>query len=186
MPARLHLADHLGHDELFARYQAAQRPLARSHWQVLWRVRQNFRTEDISDAIGYSPTWIRNLVGCYNDGGPEAMGDQWRHHSGTNALLSTEDEAALEAALQEDPSEGDAGTGPLVARWMSERVGQEVSRVRGGEALRRRGYTPQRPRPAHDDADPQAQAAFQSGTPRDTRLRAEGTSRGRGAAVGGR
>lgn len=176
MPARLRLADHLSYDDLFARYQAAQRPVTRSHWQVLWMVSQDFRTEDISVAVGYSPTWIRKLVGRYNESGPEAMGDQRRHNEGTNALLSAADEAALEAALQETPAEGDAWTGPLVARWMSERLGREVSRQRGWETLRRLDYTPQRPRPAHDDADPEAQALFQGGTAPDARRRAAGVS----------
>lgn len=163
MPAQLRLADHLSMDEIFQHYQAAQQRVGRSHWQVVWMVSQEFRTEAISLAIGYSPTWIRKLVGRYNAQGPEAMGDRRRQNPGADALLSVEDEAALQEALQHDPTEGDAWTGPLVARWMSNRLGREVSRQRGWETLRRLGYTPQRPRPAHDEADPDAQAAFQGG-----------------------
>jgi hypothetical protein len=73
----------------------------------------------------------------------------------------------------------------LFARWMSQRLGREVSRVRGWEALRRLGYSPQKPRPAHDQADPEAQAAFQGGAARRARRRAGGTSGRRGGAVGG-
>lgn len=184
MSARLRLADHLSQDEIFACYQAAQHVILRTHWQVLWMVAQHFRTDDISTAVGYSPTWIRKLVGRYNDEGPEAMGDQRRHNEGTNALLSAEDEAALAAALREDPPEGDLWSGPLVARWMSQRLGREVSRVRGWEALRRLGYTPQRPRPAHDQADPEAQAAFQGGAPSNARRGGASAWRSRGAALG--
>ena len=160
MPARLRLADHLSPDTLFTHYQSAQPPVARSHWQVLWMVSQGWRTEDISGAIGYTPTWIRKLVGRYNEGGVEAMGDRRTHNAGADPLLSAEDEAALREVLQSAPADGDAWSGPLVARWMSERVGREVSRIRGWEALRRLGYTPQRPRPHHDRADPEAQASF--------------------------
>ncbi len=184
MPARLRLADHLREEDLFTRYHGAQQPIARTHWQVLWMVCQGFRTEDIADAVGYSPTWIRKLVGRYNAGGPETMGDQRQHNAGADALLRPEDEEALRCALQERPPEGDAWSGPLVARWMSARLGREVSRYRGWEALRRLGYTPQRPRPRHAQADPQAQATFPGGASGEARRRAAGPSRGHGGALG--
>ncbi len=184
MPARLRLADHLSEQDLFTRYQAAQRPIARTHWQVVWMVSQGFRTEDIADAVGYSPTWIRKLVGRYNEGGPEALGDGRRRNRGAEPLLGSQDEAVLRQALQEPLPEGDLWSGVQVARWMSERLGRPVGRQRGWETLRRLGYTAQRPRPRHADADPQAQAAFQSGTARQARRRAAGASRGGGGALG--
>ncbi len=188
MAARLRLADHVSHEDLFHRFRAAEDSTARSHWQVLWMVSQGFRTEDISDAIGYSPTWIRKLVGRYNEGGAQAMGDRRRHNAGADPLLSADDEAALARALETEPADGDDGdawSGPRVARWMSARLGREVPRQRGWEALRRLGYTPQRPRPAHTEADAEAQAAFQGGVAREARRRAAGASGGRGRAVGG-
>lgn len=169
MPARLRLARHLSHDDLFGRYQAAECPVARSHWQVLWMLSRGWRTDDISEAIGYSPTWIRKLVGRYNRGGAEAMGDQRRYNPGAQALLSPEDEADLRSALESATEQGDAWSGAQVARWMSTRLGHPVGRQRGWETLRRLGYTPQRPRPRHTDADPEAQARFPGGAARETR-----------------
>ncbi|HEV2124386.1 MAG TPA: winged helix-turn-helix domain-containing protein [Chloroflexota bacterium] len=178
MPARLRLANHLSEQELFTHYQAAQQPIARTHWQVVWMVSQSFRTEDISDAVGYSPTWIRKLVGRYNAGGPAALGDQRRRNPGAEPLLGEEDEAALRQALKGPLPGGDLWSGVQVARWMSERLGRPVGRQRGWEMLRRLGYTPQRPRPRHADADPEAQAAFQGGVAREAGRRAAGASRG--------
>ncbi len=176
MPARLHLADHLSPEELFQSYQTAQQPLARMHWQVVWMVSQGFRTEDIADAIGYTPTWIRKLVGRYNAGGPEAMGDQRRQNAGAAPLLGDEEEAALREALKEPLPGGDLWSGVQVARWMSERLGRPVARQRGWEMLRRLGYSPQRPRPRHAEADLQAQATFPGGASRQARRRAAGAS----------
>ncbi len=185
MAARLRLAAHVSHEEMFRRFRAAEEPTARSHWQVLWMVSQGFRTEDISDAVGYSPTWIRKLVGRYNAGGAEAMGDGRRRNPGAEPLLSVEGEAALRAVLEKDAAEGDMWTGPRVAEWMSKRLmskrlGRPVSRWRGAEALRRLGYSPQRPRPAHDQADPEAQATFQERIAGAARRRRAGISRGQG------
>jgi transposase len=160
MPARLHLARHLSEGDLFARYQAAPRPLVRAHWQVLWMVSQDWRTEDISGAIGYRPPWIRTLVGRYNEGAPEAMDDQRSHNPGGEKLLSADDEEDLRIALGKVTEQGDAWSGAQVARWMSARLGIPVRRQRGWETLRRLGYTPQRPRRRHADADPEAQVRF--------------------------
>lgn len=163
MAARLRLAAHVDAEEMFQRFRSAEGHTDRSHWQVLWMVSQGFRTEDISDAVGYTPVWIRKLVVRYNEGGAEAMGDGRRHNPGAEPLLGVEDEAALKAELEKDAAEGDLWTGPRVAAWMSARLGRPVSRHRGWETLHRLGYTPQRPRPAHDEADPEAQATFQGG-----------------------
>jgi hypothetical protein len=140
MPARLHLADHLTEEARFARFQSAADPRARSHGQVLWMVGQAFPTEDIAVAVGYSPVWIRKRVGRYNEEGPAAMGDRRHHNPGAKRLLSADEEAALQAALQSPPPEGDGWSGPVVARWMSQRLGRAVSRFRGREGLVRPRY----------------------------------------------
>lgn len=184
MPARLRLTTHLRPEELLEQFRAAEEVTARSHWQVLWMVCQGFRTEDISDAVNYSPTWIRKLVARYNEGGESAMGDQRRHNAGAAPLLGAKEEKALLEELEQQQPEGDLWSGPQVARWMSERLDRPVSRVRGWETLRRLGYTPQRPRPAHDKADPQAQAAFQAAPAQEACGRAEGAPEGQGGTVG--
>ena len=107
----------MSYEELFHRFRAAEDATARSHWQVLWMVSQGFRTEDIADAIGYSPTWIRKLVGRSNEGGAEAMGDQRRHNAGADSLLSAEDEAALARVLETEGAEGARGTCGAVRWW---------------------------------------------------------------------
>lgn len=160
MPARLRLADHVSYEELYHRFRAAEDVTARAHWQVLWMVAQGFRTDDIADAVGYSPTWIRKLVGRYNAGGAQAMGDRRRHNAGQARLLDAEREAALRAELQNRPAEEGLWSGPKVAAWMSQRLRRPVHAQRGWEVLRRLGYTPQRPRPAHEGGDEAKQESF--------------------------
>jgi transposase len=46
---------------------------------------------------------------------------------------------------------------------MSVQLGRPVAEVRGWEALRRLGFSPQRPRPRAATADPEAQDAFKKG-----------------------
>ncbi len=133
---------------------------ARAHWQVLWMVSQGFRTDDIADAVGYSATWIRKVVGRYNEGGTDAMGDGRCHNVGQARLLDAEDDAALRAELQHRPADEGLWSGPKVAAWMSRRLGRPVHAQRGWEVLRRLGYTPQRPRPSHEGGDEAKQESF--------------------------
>ena len=160
MPARLRLATHVSYEEMYHRFRAAEDVTARAHWQVLWMVSQGFRTDDIAVAVGYSPTWVRKLVGRYNAGGAEAMGDGRRHNAGQPRLLDGPGEAALQEALRERPCDQGLWSGPQVAAWMSRRLERPVHPQRGWEVLRRLGYTPQRPRPAHEGGDPQKQEDF--------------------------
>lgn len=185
MPRRLQLAAHLPDEELLARYRRAERPVERTHWQVLWMLSQGFYSEDIADAVGYRTAWVRKLVGRYNEGGPESMHDGRAENHGAAPLLSPEDEADLAEALKHAPAQGDAWSGPLVARWMGERLGRSVSRQRGWEMLRWMGYTPQSPRPRHTGSDPEAQSAFKSCPAAEAHLRAAGPPRGGGSALGG-
>jgi transposase len=50
-----------------------------------------------------------------------------------------------------------------VATWMAERLGRPVGEVRGWEAMRALGFSPQRPRPRATLADADAQIAFKKG-----------------------
>lgn len=105
MPARLRLANHLRPEELFARYRRAKEPVERTHFQVLHLVSERWRTEEIAQAVSYSMVWIRVLVGRYNEGGVEAMGDRRRHNAGQARLLDEQGEARLRAALQKPPAD---------------------------------------------------------------------------------
>lgn len=163
MGVRLRIKPHLEPAEVEARYRAAKTALERTHWQVIRLLQQGERSEEVARVVGYSLTWVRVLAERYNADGPEALRDGRRNNPGAAPLL---DEAGLEAlrqALESPPEGGGVWSGPKAARWIEQRIGRSVDNARGLEALRRIGWTPQRPRPKHRDADPQAQARFQDG-----------------------
>lgn len=172
---RIRLTSDESVEELFARYRLSKRAEEKTHWQVLWLLRQGKTSREVSEATGYSQKWVRRLVARYNAGGPAAMRDGRRTNPGRQRLLSVEQQGELRAALDGPAPGGGFWSGPEVARWMSEKLGRPVRPQRGWDYLRRAGYTPQVPRPAHESADPERQASFQ-GRPRPPRgRRAEGT-----------
>ena len=76
--------------------------------------------------------------------------------------MSPAEQAALRQAMKGEPPEGGLWSGPKVAAWIGRKLGRDdIAPRRGWVYLRRLGYTPQRPRPAHADrASAEDQAAF--------------------------
>lgn len=160
MPKRLHVTPLLSVDELERRYRAADDPVLRSHYQMIWLLARGWSTTDVIAATGYSRTWIQTIARRYNQAGPAGLGDRRHANPGSPPLLDAAGHAALKVALGEVAPDGGLWTGPKVARWIGQRLGRSVADRRGWEYLRRLGYTPHRPRPAHTQADPDEQAAF--------------------------
>jgi transposase len=160
MPRQIKLKDHLSTDELATRYRQSTDPVARSHFQILWLLAQGKTSAQITDLTGYCPDWIRKLARRYNEGGPDAMGDQRHYNPGGQWLLSEEQKQELDLVLQQPPEDGGLWTGPKVAAWIEKKIERPVPPQRGWDYLRLLDYTPQVPRPRHHKADAEAQDVF--------------------------
>jgi len=163
MVKRLRLKEHLSVAERERHYRRAGDPVARSQRQILWRLARGAATAAVSAATGYSATWIYRIVRRYNAGGPDGVGDRRHRNPGAVPLLDAVGPADLRAARAAPAPGGGVWSGPAVASWLAERLGRPVGPQRGWDYLRRLGQTPQVPRPAHAQADPDAQAAFKRG-----------------------
>jgi transposase len=163
MARKLTIAPHLPIEEVQQRYRAAEDPVARSHWQILWLLGQGLPTAEVARVTGYGVRWVQEVARRYRDGGPDAVGDRRHANPGAAPLLEAAQQAQLQAALAEPAPDGGLWTGRQVAGWMSQQLGRPVSPQRGWEWLRRLGFTPQRPRPRATRADPAAQDALKKG-----------------------
>jgi transposase len=163
MPRRATIAEDLTLDELVQRYRTTRDPVERGHWHALWLVADGRTVEETAAIVGYSRTWLRTLIRRYNAEGAVGIGDHRHANPGGSALLSTVDRAVLRTALDGSAPDGGVWTCQKVAAWMSARLGRPVSEQRGWDALRRLGFSPQRPRPRETRADPAAQEVFQKG-----------------------
>src|SRR3954471_19289791 len=148
MARRMVIAPHLPIEELQQRYRAAEDPVARSQWHILWLLAQGMPTAQVGQVTGYGVRWIQEIARRYR-AGPQAIGD--RRHTNPGA------------ALAGPAPDGGIWTGRWVAVWMSEVLGRPISVQRGWEWMRRLGFTPQRPRPRETRADPEAQERFKKG-----------------------
>ena len=159
MPKRLQIAPHLSVEVLEQRYRQATNGIERSHYQIIWLLAKNYKSEEVVELTGYSRTWIYNLVKQYNQGGPEALGDRRRDNPGQAPLLNEVQQAQLWQVLQAPPADGKGWDGPKVAQWMSDLLGRPIHPQRGWEYLKSLGMRRRCPRPAHTQSDEAAQLA---------------------------
>jgi len=162
VPRRLVVASHLGPEQLRARARAAPSG-DRVRWLAVRLVAEGRPATEVGPLVGFSPEWVRTLVRRYNADGPAALADQRRGNAGGLPLLDPAQQEELRAALGVPAPGGGIWTCRSVAAWMGERLGRPVSEQRGWEWMRRLGFTPQRPRPREERADPAAQAALKKG-----------------------
>jgi transposase len=156
---RIKLAPHLSVEELGQQYRRTREPVERTRWQMLWLLAQGQQAQQVAAVTGYCAKWVGLVARQYNTTGPPGVPKRRSQRVGQR-LLSPELAAELAQALTGPGPDGGLWTGPKVAQWMAERLDRPVRPQRGWEALRRLGYTPQRPRPHHQQADAAAQAAF--------------------------
>lgn len=96
----------------------------------------------------------------YNTDGAAGIGDGRHGNPGGLRILSEEQQAELDRALEGAAPDGGKWTAAKVAAWITERSGRRVGVQTGWRYLRRLGWGRYRPRPQHVKADPEAQAAF--------------------------
>jgi transposase len=171
MPARLVLPAPLPVSELEARYRGACDPVTRSHYQIVWLLANGEPTATVARVTGYSVNWVREVARRCRTEGSAGLGDRRHANPGGPPLLSPAQQEELRAALASPAPEGGLWTCRKVADWIGTTISRPVAEVRGGEYLRRLGFSPQRPRPRESRSDPAAQAAFKRRAPSHRRCR---------------
>jgi transposase len=160
MGKRVSIRADLGVEQLERRYRQAHDPVARSQWQIVWLLAQAEPAERVGELTGYSLTWVRTVARRYNAAGENGIGDQRHDNPGGPRVLSGEQQAELDRALEEAAPDGGLWTAAKVAAWIAERIGRPVGVQTGWRYLRRLDWRRYRPRPEHAKADEQTQAAF--------------------------
>src|SRR5262245_53282873 len=124
MARRLRLTPHHTTEELGRLYRQAHDPVARSHWQILWLVSRGRPTTDVAATVGYSIPWVRTVVHRYNAAGATGVGDGRHANPGKAPLLTPEQQAALDRALDAPHPDGDEWNSRTVAAWITAATGQ--------------------------------------------------------------
>ena len=158
-PPHLDVVDHLSDDEVLQRFRQCRDVDEKLRWQAVLLKLEGRASADIADACKRREDWVRRTVRKYNAEGPEGLADG-RKRNGNKKLLSEDQMNELEKVLDGPSPDGGLWTGPKVARWCQTEFGIEMSPDAGRDYMKRLGFSLQRPRPKHPEADIEAHEAF--------------------------
>jgi transposase len=169
MPKRISIVPHLTTEELEQRYRSSTHPIERSHYQIIWLLAKERRTEEVVEVTGYSRDWIYELVRSYNRLGVEALGDLRRHNRGASPKLDDVQQANLLQALRETAPDGGLWNGRKVADYLTELLGVTIVRQQGWEYLKQMELRLRVPRPQHQEADLKTQEEWKKKLTKEVR-----------------
>lgn len=156
----LKLKDHLTQEEIEKRYRGSGDGVARSQWQIIWLFGQGKSSQEVANVTGYCITWVRTIIGRYNEDGPAGIGDRRHKNPGRRGALSARQNERLKELVREGAARNENWNGQRVAAWMSEQLGRPVYVQRGYAWLARYRLSAQVPRPQHTEADVEGQRIF--------------------------
>src|SRR5215469_13604770 len=176
MPKRVTVQTELTTEELHTRYRSAPHPVERTHWHILWLLKEGHTPYEIASLLGYTARWVCTIVQRWNQAGEPGIRERRLTLPGAPPLLTSEQQQELDHVLDQPPPDGGLWSGPKVAAWMAQRLGRPVDPRRGWDYLQRLGRSTRVPRPQHEQSDAATQQAFKK-TARGGPRAAAGVSR---------
>jgi transposase len=126
------------------------------------RVLEGYSTEEVAEFLGVDPRSVRRWVAIHRQAGNEGL--LARPTAGRPRKLTYTQEKIVRRWLADKPTEHgfatDLWTGPRVAHLIRQEFGIELNPKDLTVWLRRRGFTPQRPRRVPRQRDPEEIAAW--------------------------
>ena len=106
MAKRVTVNTELTTEELHERYRSTSDAVERTHWHILWLIKEGHTPDEVAFMLGYTARWIRTIIGRWNQAGEQAIHDHRRTLPGVPPLLSLEQQKELEQALEQPPADG--------------------------------------------------------------------------------
>src|SRR2546430_2015960 len=115
MAKRVEVKTELTVEELHERYRQASDVVERTHWHMLWLLKEGKSPKEVAALLGYTARWVREMVCRWNERGAAGISDHRLDISGAKPLLGNELRAELALRLQQPPEDGGLWNGPKVA-----------------------------------------------------------------------
>src|SRR5213082_2918526 len=62
MAKRVEVKTELTAEELHERYRQASEPVERTHWHILWLMKEGHTPREVAQRVGYTARWVRTIV----------------------------------------------------------------------------------------------------------------------------
>jgi transposase len=162
-------ASHLPVEEVKARLKFDPRPWCRQRWLIIYKALVEPRAAAlIAKHTGTTVAMVHQVISTYNRFGVAAVetpGKGGRRHQ----YLTLEEERSFLAPFFSRAQTGEIATGGEIKQAFEAHIGHEVDASTIYRLLSRYRWRKPVPRPAHPQADPEAQAQFKKTSPRRSR-----------------
>jgi transposase len=139
MAKRVEVKTELTAEERNERSRQTSEPVERTHWPILWLMKQGYTPGEVAERVGYTARWVRTLVGRSNRQGAPGISNHRLTLPGAKPRLPREQQQELDEALQQRRDDEGLWSGPKVASWMQDKLGRPVDWRRGWDYLQRLG-----------------------------------------------
>ena len=144
---------------LKASYRSCKDTVERRRIQAVWLLASGKSREEVQEVTAYSHGTLVKVIKRYNEKGLAGLQDQRHNNPGVAPLLTEDEQQALYKALLTAPEDG-LWSGKKVVAWVKAHIGKDIHLSRSYDYLERLGFSLQRPRPRHAEADMEAQDHF--------------------------
>src|SRR5690348_521013 len=100
MAKRVTVQTELTTEELHDHYRSATNPVERTHWHILWLMKEGHTPDEIAFMLGYTARWVRTIVQRWKQAGEPGIRDQRLTLPGAACLLTAEQQQDLDQALE--------------------------------------------------------------------------------------
>jgi transposase len=140
-------------------------------WLVIYNAAVDPRpASQIARHTGLALQTVHNLISSYNRQGPSALEGPGKGGR-RRAYMTQEEEAQFLWTFTERAKTGEVATATRIQRALEKKLGRSVDKSMVSKMLKRHGWRKVVPRPAHEESDPQEQAAFKKTSRKRSRKR---------------
>src|SRR5260370_41127249 len=136
MAKRVEVKTELTAERLHERYRHSKDPVERTHWHILWQLKEGKSPREVAELLGYTARWVRTIVARWNAQGEQGIRDHRHEIKGAKPLLSVEQQTELTEEFHHPPADDGPLRGPTSPQGINTKQEREGSTQRGGEDVR--------------------------------------------------
>jgi len=158
MPKILTLKNHLTEQQLRRKYLRCQHSQEKKRWQALSLMASGKRASEVAVELGMSSNWMSETVHRYNEEGVVGVKNKSKNEG--SKTLTAEQVKELDAAIASGKTTDERlWSATQIKRWVREQSGTEIHRTTAWRMFAKLNFTPQVPRPAHEERASEAEQA---------------------------
>lgn len=147
-------------DDFWHIFQASTCAVERRRAQFFALLAEGKCEAEVLHISQYSVSGARVIIDRYHQFGLDGLKDSRHNNQGAPTVLTSEEQQQFAAQLHQNFEQGIVWDGRKARQWIKETFGKDLYLGRVYERMHAAGFSPQKPRPQHAQADLERQEEF--------------------------